>query len=636
MALRCFLFSPDEGTAASIRQILFGLGVEGEFCSNAVTAVERITNQSFQIVIIDWDQQPEAGLLLSTARERKAAERPITLAIVSDDASAPNALQAGANSLLRKPIAANQARETLTTARDLLRAKQGSAANATQAAAAAAAAAPLSRVPASLDPGNAKTLRAGEFLQTPTSAPGGQFETESSHSHEQSLPEPVDLLKDLEPMAASVAEEDPPVAASEAPSGPRGLQWYLKTRVAAHPSQSEPATAAPATVRGNPELLGYNQTSSYSPPPPPQTPEPLPSPPVPPAEPDFPSVQERKKTAELFAYIQEGSGGSEESRPAGSGLGKKAIFAAMFLAACAVVAAPQAPWHPKLQSLWLNGKQSIHAWLYPQPVTPVQAPVSHESFTRPGDEYKLPVAETIPDATTDPSQIKVVPVVDPTLKKPNTESTPDLTAVPADGSTPPADATATPVPENPASSLSPATTPVAKEPLATAAPQPSVVATVAPVASTPTHREILTPGSSPAATQPAPPQPVPARGTVPSSLKSQLAPTGPAVGGNKPLDSVLPSIEPVTVPETAELALLTDQPALAYPESAKGQQGTVTLQVLIGRDGIVKDAKFLQGSLVFARNAIDGIRQWKFKPYILNGHPVSVQTQLALKFKPAQ
>ena len=94
------------------------------------------------------------------------------------------------------------------------------------------------------------------------------------------------------------------------------------------------------------------------------------------------------------------------------------------------------------------------------------------------------------------------------------------------------------------------------------------------------------------------------------------------------------SIEPVAVPEAAERALLTDQPALAYPASAGGQQGTVVLQVLIGRDGTVQDAKFLQGSLAFARAAIDGVKLWKFKPYAMNGRPVSVQTMLTISFKP--
>src|SRR6266566_9198240 len=133
MVLRCLLFSSDEGTAAPIRQVLAGLGVQGESCSEAVAAAEKVTNQTFQLVIIDWDKQPEAPLLLTTARQRKAAERPLTLAIVSDDASVPQALQAGANSILRKPVLINQVRDTLTTACDLLRAKQDSAATAAQA-----------------------------------------------------------------------------------------------------------------------------------------------------------------------------------------------------------------------------------------------------------------------------------------------------------------------------------------------------------------------------------------------------------------------------------------------------------------------------------------------------------------------
>src|SRR6266436_6240572 len=116
MALRCLLFTSDEGAAQLIRQVLADLHIEGEYCPAAVGAVERVTSQSFQLVIVDWENQPEAGFLLQTARERKAAERPLTLAIVKDDSSVPQALQAGANSILRKPIQVNQVRDTLTTA----------------------------------------------------------------------------------------------------------------------------------------------------------------------------------------------------------------------------------------------------------------------------------------------------------------------------------------------------------------------------------------------------------------------------------------------------------------------------------------------------------------------------------------
>ena len=41
---------------------------------------------------------------------------------------------------------------------------------------------------------------------------------------------------------------------------------------------------------------------------------------------------------------------------------------------------------------------------------------------------------------------------------------------------------------------------------------------------------------------------------------------------------------------------------------AGGLRGSVVLQVLIGRDGAVQDAKFLQGSLVFARAAVDAVK----------------------------
>src|SRR6266567_1076734 len=268
MALRCLLFSSDEGTVAPILQVLAGLGVEREHCSDAVATVEKASHQNFQIVIIDWDKQPEAALLLTAARERKAAERPLTLAIVSDDVSVPQALQAGANSILRKPLLINQVRDTLTTARDLLRSKQESAATA-QAAAAAASAGPVATLPASVERGQERTLRAGEFLHSAPPAPGGQFVTESDvhQSLEPSSVEPVDPLKDLEPMAASVAHEEPAAAPPASPSAPRGLEWYLKTRAGGGAGTLSPVpmpASAPA-VTDKPELLGYDQTPAYAP-----------------------------------------------------------------------------------------------------------------------------------------------------------------------------------------------------------------------------------------------------------------------------------------------------------------------------------------------------------------------------------
>lgn len=219
----------------------------------------------------------------------------------------------------------------------------------------------------------------------------------------------------------------------------------------------------------------------------------------------------------------------------------------------------------------------------------------------------------------------------------------DPTAVPVDGSAAspetPAHSPAGQDPETPAGGLNsdPFRAPVDH---ATTGAQPTVTVVETPAVS---HADAVAPATAPISTQPKPspalaPQPrveTPA-GTIPPSLKSQIAPSNSMIGGNKPMDAAGAAIEPVQVSELSERALMANNVSAIYPSTAKGQQGTVVLQVLIARDGSVQDAKFMQGSLVFARNAIEAVRQWKFKPYLLNGRPVSVQTQITVKFKPGQ
>ena len=671
MTLRCLFFSSDEGTAGPILQVLTGLGVEGELCREVAAAIEKVTQDNLQIVIIDWDKQPDSAELLAKARERKAAERPLTLAIVSDDVSVPKALQAGANSILRKPLVGNQVRDTLTTARDLLRAKQESA---QAAAAGASATGAISTLPANQEPGNERTLRAGEFLNSARSAPGGQFVTESE-AHEFKVSSSVE--KDLEPMAASVDEVVAPPPPPPPETGEtRGLEWYLKTRGGTLPQASGQSAAAAAPVLAKPELLGYDQTPAYTPAAPanssdpaegsaPETTSDLPSSQEQGQEQSHEQKQEQRKEAELFSYITEGME-PEKTPRAPLRLGKGAIIAALAVASCAVVAAPQAPWHGGIRSAWARGRQTVHGWLNPQLVTTPQAPIAHEDFGRAGDEYKLPVTENIPDATTDPSQIHVIPVVDPTVKKLNnmgenaepavqqqgdaaaatpTNPTPDPgTAAPANPGTP---SSSTPETAQPAGGAAAGTTAPPNSAAAVSVPAgttstpsaPSPGSTVAaPVATTP-HSETPAVAAPPVAVSaPVPPQPhtISSPSNVPSSLKSQMASMTPDAGGNKAPEAAMQAIEPVVVPEATERALLTDQAAVDFPASSSGQPATVTLQVLVGRDGTVQDAKFLQGSLAFARVAIEGVKRWKFKPYIMNGRPVSVQTPMTISFTPKQ
>jgi protein TonB len=649
MALRCLLFCSQQETAQTICRVLADLEVKAEHCVDVADAAQRVASQPFRIVIVDWDQQPEAGSLLHAARERRPNERPLTLAIVSDDVSVPKALQAGANSILRRPLLANQMKDTLTTARDLLRARESAASAQAAAAGAASSASSSASVPAEA------ILRAGEFLQTTAPASTTQFLTESEmqKSIERSAAQEVNQLKDLEPMAAVIEER--PAPPRPAPDKPRGLQWYLNQRAGA--ATPAPAQTPPPAPPVKAELLAFDQTPVFSQTEPPKSSDSVRQPP-PPSAPQA----EQKAEAELFSYMAGERDEQDKNDRPRARLGKGPIMAALVLAACAVVAAPQAPWHPKVRTMWAQGRHALHVWLNPQPVTPVQAPVAHEDFGRAGDEYKLPVAESIPDATTDPSQIRVVPIVDPTAKKPNNGgANPDPNAVPADGTAAnPADATAgqTPAPGqnnpaqgdpvqvnptagNPPPQTAPSTSPTATGP-SPAPPNPSPAAT--PAVAAPPHSDPFTlpppklVPTRPVAPKNAPPRPASASSNppIPSSLKSQMASMVPEASGNKAPETALPSIEPVNLPEASERALLTDQPAMPYPANAKAQHGTVVLQVLVGRDGTVQDAKFLQGSLAFARTAIDGVKQWKFKPYTMNGRPVSVQTLLTISFKPGQ
>jgi TonB family protein len=248
----------------------------------------------------------------------------------------------------------------------------------------------------------------------------------------------------------------------------------------------------------------------------------------------------------------------------------------------------------------------------------------------------------------------VTPVVDPTAKK-NADGTaatadagatqpattqPDAAATNSGQSgqilvTPAQDATAGFSTGSPAATTGqPANSQIGAAPGSGSTTSPSTPATITPHVDTPAASSDNRP--QPAPQKPAQMHPVSTTGSpaIPSSLSTQIASMTPEASGNKAPETALPSIEPVSVSEAAERGLLVDGPAIAYPDTAKGQHGTVVLQVLIGRDGVVQDAKFLQGSLAFARAAIDGVKQWKFKPYIMNGRPVSVQTPMTLTFAP--
>jgi protein TonB len=92
--------------------------------------------------------------------------------------------------------------------------------------------------------------------------------------------------------------------------------------------------------------------------------------------------------------------------------------------------------------------------------------------------------------------------------------------------------------------------------------------------------------------------------------------------------------EPVTLTEAAERALLVHTVDPVFPPEALAQKlhGPVVLQARVGRDGSVEDLKIVRGYFILGRAAITAVKQWRFQPYTLNGHPVATQTVITIDF----
>ena len=90
---------------------------------------------------------------------------------------------------------------------------------------------------------------------------------------------------------------------------------------------------------------------------------------------------------------------------------------------------------------------------------------------------------------------------------------------------------------------------------------------------------------------------------------------------------------PVPVSEM-QLGALVRKVLPEYPAIAKQmrQQGSVVLTATIGKDGRVQNVEPMSGPALLVAPAIRAVKQWEYRPYILNREPVEVQTQITVNF----
>ena len=84
-----------------------------------------------------------------------------------------------------------------------------------------------------------------------------------------------------------------------------------------------------------------------------------------------------------------------------------------------------------------------------------------------------------------------------------------------------------------------------------------------------------------------------------------------------------------------EQGLLIREVKPVYPQPARqaGVQGEVILQAVIGKDGRIQNLRVISGNPWLAKAARDAVIQWRYRPYLLDGEPVEVETQITVTFK---
>jgi protein TonB len=118
--------------------------------------------------------------------------------------------------------------------------------------------------------------------------------------------------------------------------------------------------------------------------------------------------------------------------------------------------------------------------------------------------------------------------------------------------------------------------------------------------------------------------------------------TGTSGSGNNPFSGhrARPVVQqapkaPAHVSSGVMAGLLIHQVVPAYPALPRAihLEGTVVLQATISRSGTIENLRVLSGPAMLQQAALDAVQQWHYRPYLLNGQPVEVETTVNVVFK---
>jgi TonB family protein len=594
MGYQALLFCPDEKLARVVTQVLSDLDFSVETATEPFAAVKKLMAQHYDAVVVDCDNEQNATLLFKSARNSSSNQSSLAVAVVEGQAGVAKAFRIGANLVLTKPINVEQAKGTLRVARGLLR-KGGD-----------------TKAPAGAKPAAAPATK--QTAQPPR--PASNFQA----------PRPVaPAAKKLVPPVFTEPKPPAAIPVPAASAGPLEVENdptpdLDAADAAMLESLHDPVVPSTATATKN---FAWQPAKTHS--------SPMASALHPVAEaagktlePSQPKTQpivaERKTTPPV------GRAGSAAAAPAMA----KDLFESTPGEATVETAAPAT-------------KQPADARSYSEPEREVSAP-SFSAYSAYGMDddaeegskskkpYFIVVAIVIAAAmafygwTTKHSSSPAPAPVAPAAPTP-VETTPSQTSPGAS------------VPSQNSQPVAAEPLPVERETVSPHAMKPgtsskgALVAedTVTKLAPIIVKRDATTHQQTPTQSEPVP--------QAPGALSIASG------SGNDTALSSLVTNTPVSVPNHAPQTLRISQGVSqglilkrvqpVYPAQAMQMrvQGAVQLLATISKEGQISNLSILSGDSILARAATDAVRQWKYKPYYLNGEPVEIQTQITVNFK---
>lgn len=588
MGYQALLFCPDEKTARTVTQVLSELDFSVIPCTEPFAAVKKLMNERFDAVVVDCDNEQNATLLFKSARNAANNQSSLAVAVVEGQAGVAKAFRIGANLVLTKPINVEQAKGTLRFARGLLRKNEGAKPGSPAAtpvvkpavsapAPAPAKPSPLAGIPSSSSPRPVAPI-------APVSPPPGIFTQKPAPQPSVMASAPIEIDEEIldsieeacDPIVSQPVASESAVSRQTAPpaqsSAPKIISAAPSPVIAERKLSGGFAASAPAPARESQAIgaAGEKPSAGIS---------------HPATEVIKTDAGEKSLSSDVASAsaptLTFGGTVADETKPA-SGGSKKALWAVV--AAVVVAAAGYAAWTQRGSFI----------------ATP----------SAPANVAVQPATAAVPSA---------VPQV-----APNAASAPVPTSsVPE---------TPTPVPQTPANSAS---LPARSSKVITAdSPKPSALAPAAnkPVAANAAPEPIIIksehsqPVEKPVATPDAPALSV-------TEIAQDKAGTLPNLMG--PSDAPTPVLQRVTVSQGVSRGLLVKQVQPVYPRGALQLhiEGSVQLMATISKNGDIAEVKVLSGDSQLSQAALDAVKQWKYKAYLLNGEPVDIQTQITVNFK---